>query len=121
MLENLPGTKLPGGADNQEKQDNVRRLFTPEQIQAWDKIKDDKHLRGILAEFETGSLNNRDRLVLADVKDFLRDFPDREKFKQKVKESMFLEMIGVNNGHAKRALYESKLKEFEEIMYGKKE
>jgi hypothetical protein len=99
----------------------VERLVTKEQMEAWDKIKDDKHLRGLLAEFTRGHLNKRAELVPADVKDFLHKYPNLENFRRGAKEMIdeFLDNIGINNGAEKRAQYEQKLQEFMMIMYGR--
>ena len=101
MNKDVPGTKLPGG-DRPRKED-VKRLFTKEQFEIWDKINKDEQLKAILAKFTLSSVEAKSKLVPANVKDFLRKYPTLEEF-----ESAEGESVGMD-----------KMAEFKQIMYGR--
>ncbi len=113
------GTTLPGG--DRPKQEAVRRLFDKEHLDAWERIRGDKQLRGILGEFTIG-FNKRNILTVEDVEYFLKKFPTLDSFRAPVmRRNQFLIDIRDLNGPEKEKQYVEKLAEFERIMYGKSE
>ncbi len=115
------GLKTPKEKPTEPKESVVERLFTKEQIEAWDKIKPDKQLRGILAHFILGNLEKKEELVLANVKDFLHKYPNLRIFQTNAMPDDFLIGLEIRNGLEKKKQYEQKLQEFERIMYGESE
>lgn len=83
----------------------------------FEKMKNDKHLTGILAYFTRGSLYRRDEAQAFDILEFLRKYPDPYAFQYAAKD--FLDMIGLFNPPEKRNIYETSMQTFMTLIYGK--
>ena len=83
----------------------------------FEKMKNDKHLTGILAYFTRDSLYRREEVQPIDILEFLRKYPDPCTFQYDAKD--FLDMIGLFNPPEKRNIYETSMQTFMTLLYGK--
>ncbi|MCP5104144.1 MAG: hypothetical protein GY950_12230, partial [bacterium] len=82
-----------------------------------EKIKPDRRVSGILSFFTRCSLYRRHEIEAEDILEFLKKYPNPYRFQDKARD--FLLMIEVFNTTAKRELYETAMKTFMELLYGK--
>jgi hypothetical protein len=85
--------------------------------QAWDLIKDDKQLKGILAFMARGQFNERDLVNVIDVENFYDKYPSITAYMEQAPIKILLDLIGIQNGTEKQKEYEPKAMQFSDIMF----
>lgn len=87
-------------------------------VSLFNQMKNDNQMRGIVAYFSTGNLNNRDGLTIKDFSSFAYGrMPNAYVFEQYI--GQFLDRIEAANGQGKRKEYERTVQKLGILLYGK--
>lgn len=88
-------------------------------VELYGFVSGNKQMRGLIAKFARGDFNQRDNLSPKDLVAFLQKYPEPSSFKEDAQG--FLDEIEKENSPQKRQEYESSLREFMHIVYGKRQ
>lgn len=97
----------------------LKSIATPSKEEIWEKVKDDRHIRALIAQFTIGARGYRDRLTVGDMETFLQRNPLPNEFLG-VAQGYINGHVKIKDGEEKADKYTAALGNLMQAAYGKR-